>query len=243
MTCNPYLPERQDALLSVQKTDDIPDLCDHVFRMKLKIILKHLKEDEPLEKIHFVSVIEFQNRGLALAHIIFFLDHVAQLSLQDPTNIDKLISAEIPPATSSQLRELVLKHMIHDPCNMNRTAGCMREGECSKSFPKPFRSETAVVNSDYYVSYRRQSPEEGNENEIRTHKSEVTGTAKKFLNNSWVSHYSPELLRKFHTHMNLELCISRVGSIKYLFTYVCKSSDLDTFEIFGSLKNNQDANT
>ena len=174
MTCNPYKPEIQNALLAGQKADDRPDLCDRVFRMKLKLLLEHLKEDEHFGKsAAFVSVIEFQKRGLVHAHIIVFLDIATKFSLQEPANIGYLISAEIPPATSPHLRELVLKHMIHAPCSDNPNSECMREGRCSKNFPKPFLSETASVEGDYYVSYRRRSPEEGGEFEIRTKKNYV----------------------------------------------------------------------
>ena len=51
--------------------------------------------------------------------------------------------------------------MIHDPCDANPTALCIREGKFFKNFPKPFRSETVSVEGNYYVSYRRRSPKEG----------------------------------------------------------------------------------
>ncbi len=37
--------------------------------------------------------------------------------------------------------------------------------------------------------------------------------------------YSPKLLRIFQCHMNVEVCVSRVSFIKYLFKYVCKGSE------------------
>lgn len=102
------------------------------FHIKLKLILKHLKEDVLLGQITTSeSAIEFQKRSLVLVHIIFFFDRVAKFSLQDPTNIEKNISAEISPATSCHLRELVLKHMINDLCNANMTSRCKRQGRCS----------------------------------------------------------------------------------------------------------------
>ncbi len=51
------------------------------------------------------------------------------------------------------------------------------------------------------------------------------------VDNSWVVPSSPDLLRKFRTHMNVELCISKVGSIKYLFKYVCKGPGTATVEV------------
>ena len=139
--------------------------------MKLKLLLKHLKEDEPFEKvISFVSLIEFQKGGLLDAHIFVFLDQEAKFSTQEPINIGKVISAEIPSDTLPHLRELVLKHVIHYPCTENPTARCLREGRYSKRFPKPSRSDTAPNEDDNYVSYRR-SPEEGGENNFRTGKN------------------------------------------------------------------------
>ena len=42
--------------------------------------------------------------------------------------------------------------------------------------------------------------------------------------------------------MNVELCISRVGSIKYLFKYVFKGSDQVTVELLGGSKYEQSRN-
>ena len=176
--------EIQNALLLDQMADDGPELCDRVFRMKLKLLLKHLKEQKPFGQITaFVSVIEFQKRGFVHTHIIIFLDQGARFSLQDPTIIDTLISAEIPPVTSPHLRELVLKHMIHDPCNANPTDRCISEERCSKNFPKPIRSETASVEGDYYVSYGGEALQRG-EFQDRARKIKVTGTTMIILDNS-----------------------------------------------------------
>ena len=108
-----------------------------------------------------MSAIEFQKRGLAHAHLTIFLDQEPKFSLQEPINIDWLISAEIPPVTSPHLRELVLKRMFHDPCNAYPTAQCIRRERRSENFSKPFRSEAASVEGGYYVSYRRRRPKEG----------------------------------------------------------------------------------
>ena len=60
------------------------------------------------------------------------------------------------------------------------------------------------------MSYRRRSLEEGVEFEVRTKKSNASGIHKMAIDNSWVVPYSPDLLQKFRTHKNSELCISRV---------------------------------
>ena len=101
----------------------------------------------------------------------------------------------------------------------------MREGLCSQNIPNPIRSETASIGGDNYVSYRKRSTEEGGEFEKGTKKSNASGIHKIAIGNSRAAPYSPDLLRKFRTHMNVEFCIFRVESIKYLFKYVYKGSD------------------
>ena len=75
MTCNSYCPEVQNELLRFQKENDRPDLCNRVCCMEFILLLMHLNEDEPFgEVISFLSVIEFQKKGLVHAHVIVFLD-------------------------------------------------------------------------------------------------------------------------------------------------------------------------
>ena len=78
----------------------------------------------------------------------------------------------------------MLKHIVHDPCDASPQARCMKKGRCSKNFPKSSRSETASAEGDYYVSYRRRSPENGDKFKDRIRKSKVTGTTKIILDNS-----------------------------------------------------------
>ena len=118
ITCNPNWPEMQNTLFACKIANDRPDLRGRIFRMKLKLLLKHLKENELFGKsTAFVSVIEFRKLRLVDAHIISFHDDPKKFTLQDPTKIDNLISAEIPPVTSPHLQELVLKYIIHATCS------------------------------------------------------------------------------------------------------------------------------
>ena len=49
--------------------------------------------------------------------------------------------------------------MVHTPCGAeNPTAPCMRDGKCSKGFPKLFRDDT-TVNEDSYANLRRRDTE------------------------------------------------------------------------------------
>jgi len=178
-------------------------------------------------------VIEFQKRGLPHAHCIFFLDRTSKNNLRRPENVDNIISAEIPPVSDNELRDLVLKNAIHNPCGTtNPNAVCMSENKCKKKFPKDFQFETGQSESNYYVTYRRRSPSHGGERAQRT--SRVGNRSVTVdVDNSWVVPYCPQLTRMFACHINVELCVSRVGGIKYLFKYVCKGSDRVTVEVIG----------
>ena len=76
--------------------------------------------------------------------MIIFLD--SNSKLRTPEDVDTLLSAEFPDEEEeAELLELVKKHMVHTPCGPNNpTAPYMKDGKCSKGFPKPFREETTI---------------------------------------------------------------------------------------------------
>ncbi|CDF38180.1 ATP dependant DNA helicase PIF1 [Chondrus crispus] len=221
MTCNPSWPEITRALLPNQTPQDRLHLCARVFRLKMKDLMSLvINEDVFGTVVAHVRVIKFQKRGLPHAHVVFFLDEVSKNDLRNPENVDRIISAEIPSAQDPELQEVVLKHMIHTPAGeRNPTAVCMGEQYCKKRFPKPFKHETSQSESEYYITYRRRSPSAGGVSIERP------------SHNSWFVPHSPLLLRSFAFHLNVELCVSRVGGIKYLFKYVCKGQDGVNIEI------------
>ena len=158
MTCNPHWPQIHSELFPGQRSEDRPDLCDRVFRMKLKLLLAYLKDASPFGCVlAYVSVTEFQKKGLVHAHIILFLYQPAKFSLQDPLKLDTFILPEIPPNSTPELRNTVLRHMIHKPCTFYSLAPCVKDGKCSERFPKPLRSETSAIEVDYYVTYKSQA--------------------------------------------------------------------------------------
>ncbi len=69
MKCNPNWPEIQKALLPGQKADDGLDLCDRFFRMKTKLVLKHLQGNRLFGRVlAFMSVIELK-KVISCIHI------------------------------------------------------------------------------------------------------------------------------------------------------------------------------
>ena len=178
-----------------------------------------------------VRVIEFQKRGLPHAYVIFFLDERSKNDLRTLANVDRIISAAIPPSTEAELQELVLKHMFHIPRgSRNRNPTCMSERFFKKGFLKDFSCKTSQSENEYYITCKRREPIEGGvsvKRQMRISRAQRIFT----LENSWVVPHSPMLLRMFAGYINVELCVPRVGGIKYIFKYVCKGSHRVTMEI------------
>jgi len=158
-----------------------------------------------------LHTVEFQKRGLPHAHIILW-------TLEDTTNpnpsmIDKFISAEIPdPKEDPLLYVLVAEHMMHGPCGKdNPKCPCMKNGKCSKGYPKKYQEET-TIDENGFVVYKRPN------NGRFVQKGNVR------LDNRWVVPYNPYLLKKFQAHINVEWCNKGIF-IKYLFKYVTKGPD------------------
>ena len=87
----------------------------------------------------------------------------------------------------------------------------MRDGKCTKKFPKAFAEFTTTGNDSYPIYQRR--------NNKRT--VQVNGVE---LDNRSVAPYNPYLLFKYNAHINVEIC-STVSAVKYLYKYVYKGHD------------------
>lgn len=145
-----------------------------------------------------------------------------------PQLIDSYISAEIPDPNDDPLGyALIAEHMIHGPCGRdNPNSPCMKNGRCSKGFPKPFQNET-VIDENGFAIYKRP------DNNRFVQKGNVR------LNNQWVVPYNMYLLKKFQAHINVEWCNKSVF-IKYLFKYVTKGPDCSKIYL-ERIRNGQDA--
>ncbi|XP_028758138.1 uncharacterized protein LOC114717208 [Neltuma alba] len=226
-TCNPTWPEISrycdgQALLSSNR----PDILVRVFQMKLTALMATIKKKKIFGTVLAdVYTIEFQKRGLPHAHILLFLSPHDQLT--NPSDVDKIISAEIPDKQSNpELHEIVKKFMVHGPCGcFNSKAPCMKDHKCSKYFPKKF-VENTVIDDEGYPTYRRRD-------DGRT--IEVKGVP---LDNRYIVPYNPTLLLKFQAHINVEKC-NQSTAIKYLFKYISKGNDRVIASIYDG---NQESN-
>ena len=72
--------------------------------------------------------------------------------------MDNLISAEIPDKeTNPELYDLVGKFMIHGPCGQyDKDAPCMKDGKCSRYFPKKF-SDRTILDENGCPTYKRRN--------------------------------------------------------------------------------------
>ncbi|CAN0839971.1 hypothetical protein LINGRAHAP2_LOCUS2707 [Linum grandiflorum] len=167
---------------------------------------------------------EFQKRGLPHVHIIIWLADCDKP--KTPLLVDKIISAELPnPLLDPVGYEAVTKFMLHGPCGDARpSCPCMKDGKCSKFFPKPFVSET-TFDDNGYVTYRRRL----------TDVSAIKSGA--ILDNGYVVPYNRDLLVKYQAHLNVEVC-HKGQLIKYLFKYITKGPDRS--EPLGAIVNRPD---
>jgi len=157
MTTNPDWVEIQRELLPGQTSYDRPDLVARVFKMKLQQLLDDLYKHKVFGRVlGYVYVIEFQKRGLPHSHILLMLDR--NYTLRTPSDIDSCISAQWPdPELQPLLFDTIKSCMVHGPCgNANPNSPCMKNGTCSKLYPKPFQPVTSVA-EDGYPLYMRSN--------------------------------------------------------------------------------------
>ena len=211
-TCNPLWDEITCILLLNQKATDHPDLIVRVFRQKLRELLNDILKKHVFGKpISHVYTIEFQKRGLPHAHMLVIL--ADDCKPRDPSDYDMIVCAEFPDSDlNPRLHQIVKRCMLHGPCGTAKKAAvCMRNGSCSKQFPKKFSTLTTTT-KDGYPLYRRRD---------NSRTVEVAGMK---LDNRWVVPYNLYLLLKFNAHINVEIC-STVSAVKYLYKYVYKGHD------------------
>ncbi|KAG5129577.1 hypothetical protein JHK84_035974 [Glycine max] len=158
LTCNPNWPEIRRVLAPLNlKAKDRPYIISRVFILKYEQMLSDLTKNHLLGKVvAYIHTIEFQKRELPHVHLLLFLHLDNKYSSSD--EIDQIISAEIPSHEDDpKLYTLVQNHMVHGLCGILQSQSpCMKEGKCSRFYPKIFQPHT-LLDSNGYPVYRRRN--------------------------------------------------------------------------------------
>ncbi|XP_016192445.1 uncharacterized protein LOC107633319 [Arachis ipaensis] len=118
--------------------------------------------------------------------------------------------------------------MIHGPCGRAFSKSpCMKDGYCTKYYPKIF-SRTIVIEDSGYPSYRRRGTG------VTTEKKGV------HMDNNNVVPYNAYLLMSYQAHVNVKYC-NKSNAIKYLFKYVNKRSKQGSNWSYKGTFNGEDA--
>ncbi|KAK9070123.1 hypothetical protein SSX86_010523 [Deinandra increscens subsp. villosa] len=206
------------SLLDNHIIEKRPDTIARVFQLKVGRMLSYIRESRPFGVVTAdLYTIEFQKRGLPHCHILIWVSKKDQIV--DPRDIDKFISAEIPHSESDPLLyTLITESMMHGPCgHLWPNAVCMKDGRCSKHFPKTFENTTRFDDNGYvyYKRSRKIFPD------LRPNVP---------LDNRFVVPYNRSLCLRFNAHINVEYCGWNM-LIKYLFKYISKGTDRVRFLI------------
>ncbi|CAN0903855.1 hypothetical protein LINGRAHAP2_LOCUS22760 [Linum grandiflorum] len=191
-TCNAQWPEIVNAFKEDVGIhgEDKHMVIERVFRMRLELLKDDLKEGT------------FFGRSIA-----------DECKPKTVAIVNKIISSELPdPLIDLVGYDAVTKFMIHGPCGDSRPSSpCIKNGRCSKFFPKQFSAETTFDRTGY-VTYQRR------ETVVTAEKSST------ILDNRHVVPYNRDLLVKYQAHINVEVC-HKWQLIKYLFKYITKGLD------------------
>ena len=156
MTCNSDWPEIKARFRAGQDFSDVPADVVRVFKQKLSLLEQTLKTMFPHagRMQYMIHCIEFQKRGLPHAHILCKFER----DCIDPTDIDSIVSAEMPTNPNDQelIRNLMLHH--HPSPDSPRSQYCqrLRDGRriCRFGYPQPLQQNT-TIDAEGRVHYRR----------------------------------------------------------------------------------------
>ncbi|MCO5605294.1 hypothetical protein L7F22_059476 [Adiantum nelumboides] len=214
-TCNPNWPEVTQALLPGQVSVNRPDIMARVFFQKHSSMMRHVLKQNLFGKVvDYMSVVEFQKRGLPHSHTLLILDSICKP--RTTSDYDRMVCAELPDkGRFPMLHDTIVTCNIHGPCKeFNQSAPCMANGQCTKRYPRPFCEHTTVDTRGYPVYIRQDNGST----------ARVKGCT---IDNRWVIPYNPVLSLMFNAHINVEVC-STIQAIKYVYKYIYKGHDRAT---------------
>ena len=193
MTCNPKWPEIQRELLPGQTFLDRPDLCARVFKHKLDEVLRaigsgkwHTRWQEKIDAdgvaischdledtklVWRVYVIEFQERGLPHAHVVYRVEAADGSQPLLAEHIDRIVQARYPtkdPETGEfrpedkKYVEKIDQHMLHkcsEKCRPRTGGRPWPHLRCTSGFPFPL-CERTHADPRGFIEYARRTEED-----------------------------------------------------------------------------------
>ncbi|GFR11280.1 helitron_like_N domain-containing protein [Trichonephila clavata] len=131
-----------------------------------------------------MHTIEWQKRGLPHAHILVWLQETLHVH-----KVDDFISTEIPNLEEDpELFNCITTQLVHGPCEViNPFSPCMKNGRCTKRYPRDFLKETQTGRDGYPLCRRRRPEDGGFSTVINVRHSEVV------VDNRWIVPYCPLL--------------------------------------------------
>lgn len=232
MTCNPEWPEMKEAARITfedgstlqQLAQDRPDLVARIAKLKFDELIDDLDKKQIFGKVSaYVYTIEFQKRGLPHIHLLLIMSSGDKI--HNTEELDDLISAEIPDSDDPDLRELVIKWMIHNSCgDLNPRAFCMvnKNGrmKCRFGFPKPHLEVTSLADDEKPNYRRRYDPKLDPRNPHFSHEHAIYRKDAQghriTRDNRHVAIYNAYLLKRFNCHINVEY-VGSIRAVKYIY--------------------------
>ena len=172
-TCNPRWSEIKEMLLEGETAYDRADITNKVFHTKLERFLHNMRNGKYFGQqhrpIYELRVIEYQQRGLPHAHMVFQLDNIPDWKTEKDKLtiwIDENINANYPVIDSSssprllRVHSLIDTHMVHK-CYKGES-GCIDEktGVCKRGFSCNFMQKRTVLDERGFPHYKRNTEED-----------------------------------------------------------------------------------
>ncbi|KAK9831351.1 hypothetical protein WJX81_004658 [Elliptochloris bilobata] len=148
----PNWPDITAQLLPGQAAVDRPDVVARVFKLMVVAALEDLLDRQVLGTVvGHTYAIEWQKRGLPHMHLLLIFYDAAQPRSAD--DCDAIVCAELPnPNTEPSLYATITQCMMHGPCGVHHhDAPCMKDGRCSKHYPREFQEATTDAEGGYPV--------------------------------------------------------------------------------------------
>jgi PIF1-like helicase/Helitron helicase-like domain at N-terminus len=176
------------------------------FIYRLQQLKKHVWKNPEFSNwgnlIHYFERVEFQNRGAAHTHGIYWTSKTIEQMIAE-----NIIRSDLPdPNTEPELYVKVMANQIHT-CSLKCGGPASPGHTCKKGFPRPFSPTTYYdVNAHRYI-YKCTKPED-----------------------QWVVPYHAETLIIWDAHINVQYVSSRKLAF-YLTKYIAKAEPSHVFNI------------